>query len=671
MNKFAEEEKKKPIIKDEYLHDEAFGSGDDEDFDDFSNDDLEGVGNFWDLPQGEWRYHVRRHRHNVDEWKKKNQQLPEEHRAAYPTTQPDPVYKGQRAWEGRDPEVGYRPISRLETEDQLKQGRSIHNIDPTTVSDRDSYFFLKRKDKADISGAHHLLAQMDHHPDQLCAGRGCMVKFITATPSIPGLRSEFSRDQNQYPNIGVVFHSHVEQDPIKYYVPDELLRKHHETCGDHLPNKNCAKTQRVVGYKPVTDTVPVYKNIPNPTPAPIISYTDHSKTEWDTDPDTGVRRITKMGPTVTGPDPHHPKTIQELSGTKEVPTSRTEPVFEDKSGECPFANHMRYCDKFHDEECTLRPQLQRVEGKPDIKLQVMPFKYSVEHGVYMPMESFGKDRLWQVSAHDVEHLDPRDQSWQPHNHNPFNHDDIESLARGSEAWRDLVTNLNEDWQSGRRVRVNPEAPRQIVRKWDPLDIPRIHNKEKPTTEHEEMDDEDLRGFGEEETFGGKTLESSRLKKSMKIGYTHVDESFVPSAPCRFCDDPSYTNGKGPVTQTSTAEDGRALYAHDECDDPFAFSNHFVSLESGDQLKCPNCGAECDTPGLCDQCSVSDAQKFTIQPNPVDSDFIPSRVFNSSAAPNSSLVVPTKVFKNPAVEQPEVDAETPTDVDNGNKNIQPF
>ena len=151
---------------------------------------------------------------------------------------------------------------------------------------------------------------------------------------------------------------------------------------------------------------------------------------------------------------------------------------------------------------------------------------------------------------------------------------------------------------------------------------------------------------------------------MKNAYTHVDDAFVPSAPCRFCDDPSYTNNKGAVEQTGTAEDGRPLYAHPECDDPFAFSNHFTTLESGDSLECPNCGAEVDRPGLCKECNYSDAQHFNLQANPVDVDFVKAtRVFNSSTPTSNPLVVPPTVYKNPKVQQPDVNAETQVDATN--------
>lgn len=63
----------------------------------------------------------------------------------------------------------------------------------------------------------------------------------------------------------------------------------------------------------------------------------------------------------------------------------------------------------------------------------------------------------------------------------------------------------------------------------------------------------------------------------KSSHVHVDEQFPKAPPCRFCDDPG-TSAKGDVVQTSTATDGRPLYAHKGCEpDPFDFANSFRTL----------------------------------------------------------------------------------------------
>jgi hypothetical protein len=67
-------------------------------------------------------------------------------------------------------------------------------------------------------------------------------------------------------------------------------------------------------------------------------------------------------------------------------------------------------------------------------------------------------------------------------------------------------------------------------------------------------------------------------------YVHVQDEFQPGPPCRFCDDPSNVNNKGPVMQTSTAPDGRPLWAHAECDNPFSFAD---SMRYFDDLDNPN------------------------------------------------------------------------------------
>jgi hypothetical protein len=60
----------------------------------------------------------------------------------------------------------------------------------------------------------------------------------------------------------------------------------------------------------------------------------------------------------------------------------------------------------------------------------------------------------------------------------------------------------------------------------------------------------------------------------KKSYTHVNESYPATPTCRFCEDASGKDGKGPIVQTGTAVDGRPLYAHEECDNPFAFAEKF-------------------------------------------------------------------------------------------------
>lgn len=135
---------------------------------------------------------------------------------------------------------------------------------------------------------------------------------------------------------------------------------------------------------------------------------------------------------------------------------------------------------------------------------------------------------------------------------------------------------------------------------------------------------------------------------MKLSYTHVDEPFESGPPCRFCDDPSNTNGKGAIVQTGTSTDGRPLNAHPECsDDPFSFTNTFNTLSSEKDLECPNCGMVNDRPGFCSECMSS---SLSITPNPVDVDFIGSnlaslRTLNATQAPGDTPLLPG----------PEVDA----------------
>ena len=64
------------------------------------------------------------------------------------------------------------------------------------------------------------------------------------------------------------------------------------------------------------------------------------------------------------------------------------------------------------------------------------------------------------------------------------------------------------------------------------------------------------------------------KTGIRKSFTHVNENYQQTPSCRFCEDASYKDGKGPIVQTSTAPDGRPLYAHEECDNPFSFAEKF-------------------------------------------------------------------------------------------------
>lgn len=90
----------------------------------------------------------------------------------------------------------------------------------------------------------------------------------------------------------------------------------------------------------------------------------------------------------------------------------------------------------------------------------------------------------------------------------------------------------------------------------------------------------------------------------KESFVHVFDNFQQGKPCRFCDDTPNVNGKGSVVETGRAPDGRPLYAHPECDNPFAFAEEFNHYLSPKDLECTNCGAECSAPGYCGECFQS-------------------------------------------------------------------
>ena len=79
---------------------------------------------------------------------------------------------------------------------------------------------------------------------------------------------------------------------------------------------------------------------------------------------------------------------------------------------------------------------------------------------------------------------------------------------------------------------------------------------------------------ESESVLDNIMNKEEPKISKKLSYTHVNESYEPSPSCRFCEDASHKDGKGEIVQTSVSPDGRPLYAHEECDNPFAFAEKF-------------------------------------------------------------------------------------------------
>jgi hypothetical protein len=65
-----------------------------------------------------------------------------------------------------------------------------------------------------------------------------------------------------------------------------------------------------------------------------------------------------------------------------------------------------------------------------------------------------------------------------------------------------------------------------------------------------------------------------VRPNLRRSFTHVNEQYKQTPSCRFCEDASYKDGKGPIVQTGVSPDGRPLYAHEECDNPFSFAETF-------------------------------------------------------------------------------------------------
>jgi hypothetical protein len=107
---------------------------------------------------------------------------------------------------------------------------------------------------------------------------------------------------------------------------------------------------------------------------------------------------------------------------------------------------------------------------------------------------------------------------------------------------------------------NPSKIGEEGLKSSPEGFVRGRPTEKPKTESESVLD--------------NIMNKEEPKTSKKLSYTHVNESYEPSPSCRFCEDASHKDGKSKIMQTSVSPDGRPLYAHEECDNPFAFADKF-------------------------------------------------------------------------------------------------
>ena len=545
IKKFAQEGSPQDLFEDRDA--ELYGP---ESFQDFEGElgSRSDFGDFWDLPRGEH-----------SSWNLAQQHKLQTGEITQRESTPD-IYVAQAKFEKREPQTNFIPISRRDQARASGGGRSVQRIDPSTVPESERHLFLPRAQRVEQSRSHYLLSQHDHHPEQLCAGRGHMVKFIEEHPAVAGLRSE--RNQNYYPNIGVVFDASVTQPPVLYHVPDELLQEHHRICGPHAPNRDCARSYKVVGSvprateittfggtqrcpdckgdgremfdlatengitrvpKPIKPAVPpVFRDqrvlVKGTTPAVYGKCTDCKGSGQQIDSTTkryskctscnatGVDKDNLLEPAkppvyktqrivVKEGQPPTYKKCSTCNGDGEITTNSIskqqiaghhELITEPKNGECPFADHMRYCDYYHDPDCSLAPKLQIEHGKPQVTLHILPFKYNPHVSAYLPHQDFGVDRLVKVPAESVEHLDPKNDLWQPHGESPFNYELIENLGRNNVAWHGLLQGLKEDWDRRVTMVVDPSKNPKVTRAWNPLEIPRGRlNKVAPVSSEEE------------------------------------------------------------------------------------------------------------------------------------------------------------------------------------------
>lgn len=137
---------------------------------------------------------------------------------------------------------------------------------------------------------------------------------------------------------------------------------------------------------------------------------------------------------------------------------------------CPLGIHMRYCDSHerHHEGCPLKNQITKIIVPQPISAQILPLKYTPEG--YIPHISMGIRTYPIGDVSHLEHLDPRDFSWQPGAINPFNREFVENL-RTYTPWAELLQKLESAQSQGvdlrlvrRDVKFRTEGPGYTIRK---------------------------------------------------------------------------------------------------------------------------------------------------------------------------------------------------------------
>ena len=448
-----------------------------------------------------------------------------------------------------------RPLTQLESKEEIRRHEDAVPIRIPTPS------------HVPMALSHHpLLAEQDHDPREICNGLGHVVTIWNGDGAVPGL----PRDRL---NLGLLTGLSVSADRAKHIMSQAIVDEHHRTCGDRpiTDGKNCEEGCPFrFHYDHCGGTGKAHRKHDEACP-----LGDYTRATGDIAAGRGLVHVTALSQasaeqlTFGRRKPDFNRFTQEATGKgpdreysikSDIPTWKEAGMGGVRKGIVTDAGRV-----IHVPDAAVQSLLKIGEqtGKVDMR-QFLP--WPAIGGRTTPAR-FTVSMSNPLSQHLADQLRPVDAVHKVLGRLQEHHDNPET--RGTP----LVD----------------EAP-----------------KEREKTTEEKASDDFLSGF----------MENLGKESSIKKSYTHVNESFERSAPCRFCDDPGNTNGKGPVVQTGIATDGRPLYAHEECDNPFEFADKFKHYMSPGDLSCQNCGGPCDRPGLCTDC-------FNSAGNIIDVDFIPS------------------------------------------------
>ena len=374
----------------------------------------------------------------------------------------------------------------------------------------------------------------------------------------------------------------------------ELLAEHHAACGQETTTEERPKLDSEGNqmYEMAQGSVKGIKNIPRSVTRqqqgqlgiPMLESRPTREMQWEDPILTRIPLTEKVQ--VTGPAKPY--------GEK----CRNNPA-------CPLSSHIAYCNNDeHDARCQIADRVNKT---------VIPGKVMAE---VIPIRTWESGGLTENAPSEMDLANPK--PLVASRLTTVSPEELEKAMGGPERLRDafLGTSLRHTFNMvrgqiarGESVRPDPEWSKRVVKN--------VRKKSKSSESAELLKNTTAILPSTNTSLIPTSLltpkptstETPRedFTASRKVGYANVGlDQYVKAPACRFCDDPAHWADKGEVTQTSTAPDGRPLYAHAKCEnsyqnDAWNFINDFNRFDNLDSLTCNNCGAVVDRPGYCPNC----------------------------------------------------------------------